>query len=446
MNSDPRVGHLLIRWQQLREQGRAPTVDELCADCPELHDAVNQQIQKLTAATLFNPAGQPAAATKTAPGSWKLSSGDSVTGGPPTLPTLQPGSGAKPGSAAMPSSGSMRGYRLLEQLGGGTFGVVYKALSSGGVEVAVKEIRYSVGDAQAQRELEALELIKRLRHPYLLALHDFWVENDRLYMAMNLADGTLAQLAAQSGPNGMFAAEVLPLFEQAAAALDFLHENHVLHRDIKPANILVMAGVAQVADLGLAKFNPDSVAVSQNLAGTAAYMAPESFGAEFRAESDQYALALCYAEVRLGRQISEGSHVAGVMHWHLFATPDLKGLQPHEEKAVRRALSKNPADRFRSCQEFVRALQAPPPPPQRGSPRRWLAVLARCCWRCRSWRWSSGACGCRRRSSRRLRRLRRPPLRWCGRWALTRTSMAFSRRRPTSRSSWSESYGTTSTW
>jgi serine/threonine protein kinase len=268
----------------------------------------------------------------------------------------------------------MRGYRLLEQLGGGTFGVVYKALSSGGVAVAVKEIRYSVGDAQAQRELEALELIKGLRHPYLLALHDFWVENDRLYMAMNLADGTLAQLAAASGPNGMFPAEALPLFEQAAAALDFLHENHVLHRDVKPANILVMAGVAQVADLGLAKFNPDSVAVSQNLAGTAAYMAPETFRTEFRAESDQYALALCYAEVRLGRQISEGTHVAGVMHWHLFATPDLKGLRPHEEKAVRRALSKNPAERFRSCQEFVQALQAPPPQPR--PPRRWLAVLA----------------------------------------------------------------------
>ena len=134
-----------------------------------------------------------------------------------------------------------------------------------------------------------------------------------------------------------------------------------------------MAGVAQVADLGLAKFNPDSVAVSQNLAGTAAYMAPETFRTEFRAESDQYALALCYAEVRLGRQISEGTHVAGVMHWHLFATPDLKGLRPHEEKAVR--VPEQEPGRALPVLPGVRS-GAGAPPPQPRPPRCWLAVLA----------------------------------------------------------------------
>ncbi|HVS34255.1 MAG TPA: bifunctional serine/threonine-protein kinase/formylglycine-generating enzyme family protein [Gemmataceae bacterium] len=283
---------------------------------------------------------------------------------PPTKPAPSPvGSGAP---------NVIHGYRLLQRLGGGTFGVVYKALSSGGVEAAVKVIQYSLGHPQAQRELEALELIKGLRHPYLLALHDFWIENDRLYMAMALADGTLADLIVAAGPKGMAPADVLPLFEQTAQALDFLHQHHVLHRDIKPANILTLAGFAAVADLGLAKFNPTDVATSQNFAGTAAYMAPETFQNQFRPATDQYALALCYAEARLGRQLCEGSHLMAAMHWQIMAKPELTGLLPHEEQAVRRALSKEPAERFRSCQEFVRALHEPKPAAPRQ--RIWLPM------------------------------------------------------------------------
>jgi len=410
MNSDPRVGHLLIRWQQCRTQGRLLTVDELCADCPELHDAVEEQIRTLTALeaswarahplleatpaeeseeiptqlappksdkpaaadgqvdstpTLIPPAAPPPVVARTVAGPWKTSTPSSS--GDPAAPSLT-------AETLQPTARALHGYRLLEQLGGGTFGVVYRALSSGGVEVAVKEIQYSLDHPQAQRELEALELIKGLRHPYLLALHDFWAENNRLYMAMELADGTLAHMIAAAGPNGLHQAEVLRLFEQAAEALDFLHRHHVLHRDIKPANILTLSGFAKVADLGLAKFHPEGVAVSRTAAGTVAYMAPETARNEFRPAGDQYALALCYAEARLGRQLCEGSHMMAAVHWHIYATPDLKGLSPQEEKAVRRALSKDPAQRFPSCLEFVRALREPAAPP--APRRRWRWILA----------------------------------------------------------------------
>ncbi len=396
MNPDPRIGRLLIRWRQLRNEGRTPTAAELCADCPELQDALDQQIQRLTAleagenqttATLRAPSdeadrekptrlsaeppptdedtddpatlqmppgaktGPPTVVSGTVAGPWKPS-----TGGPPADPA--------PAALGLSDTHNLLGYRLLERLGGGSFGMVYRALSSGGVEVAVKEIRYSAGHFQAQRELEALELIKGLRHPYLLALHAFWIESDHLYMAMELADGSLAQLAGQRGTKEMSQPEVMRIFEEAAEALDFLHQQHVLHRDVKPANILLLRGHTKVADLGLAKFKPEDVSVSQNVAGTPAYMAPETFRNEFRAESDQYALALCYAELRLGRQLCDGAHFAACIAWHLYLAPNLEGVRPHEQQALRRALSKNPADRFPSCQDFVRALQAPRPAPK----------------------------------------------------------------------------------
>jgi serine/threonine protein kinase len=249
----------------------------------------------------------------------------------------------------------------------------------GGVEVAVKEVRYPLDRPESKRELAALELIKTLRHPYLLAVHDFWVENERLYISMELADGTLAQMAAKRKEEGIPPKELLQLFEEAAETLDFLHRHRVLHRDIKPANLLLLGGHMKVADLGLAKHNPDSVAFSHTLAGTPVYMAPETFANEFRAESDQYALALCYAELRLGRRVCVGNNMASVMTWHLSEVPRLDGLRPHEERAVRRALSKKPTERFKSCLEFARALRElepqPPRPPQGKSWKSALALL-----------------------------------------------------------------------
>src|SRR5437763_1236228 len=135
MNSDPRVGHILNRWQQLRRQGRAPSLEELCADCPELHDAIGRQIKARTA----------------------------------------------------PQSPLVRQVCLAE--------------------------------------------------------------NGRLYMAMYLADSTLAERAAEAGPEGIPQPELLQIFEEAAEALDFLHQRRVLHRDVKPANFLLLRGHAKVADL-----------------------------------------------------------------------------------------------------------------------------------------------------------------------------------------------------
>jgi hypothetical protein len=118
------------------------------------------------------------------------------------------------------------GYRLRRPLGRGAFGEVWKAEAPGGVEVAVKLILRDIRPAEAQRELDALQLMKRLRHHNLLALQAFFPLPDRLIIVLELADRSLRGRLAQcqeTGLPGIPPAELLRYFREAAEALDFLH-------------------------------------------------------------------------------------------------------------------------------------------------------------------------------------------------------------------------------
>src|SRR5262245_1888107 len=147
-------------------------------------------------------------------------------------------------------------YQLLELLGRGQFGEVWRAKAPGGVEVAVKVISQPADRETAKRELQALELVKNLRHPCLMATLAFWEHQNKVYIVVELADGTLRDRmkeCKQEGREGVAAEELLRYFEKAAEGLDFLHSKKVFHRDIKPDNILIINGHAKVADFGLAR-------------------------------------------------------------------------------------------------------------------------------------------------------------------------------------------------
>jgi serine/threonine protein kinase len=267
-----------------------------------------------------------------------------------------------PAAEAGPLAKSAGSYRLLKRLGGGAFGDVWESLAPGNFPVAVKVIHRHLDDEAAQRELKALETMRELRHPYLLATHACWADGGRLHIAMDLADSTLRQRLVEcqaEGKPGIPIQELFRYFWEAAEALDFLHRNRVLHRDIKPDNLLLMAGHVKVADFGLARFQEGGGTVEASMvAGTASYMAPEVWEGKVNERSDLYSLAASYVELRLGRRPFDGPTIADLMRQHHEGAPDLAGLPDDERIVLARALSTERAGRYASCVEFVTALRA----------------------------------------------------------------------------------------
>jgi formylglycine-generating enzyme required for sulfatase activity len=246
-------------------------------------------------------------------------------------------------------------YELVQLLGRGGFGEVWKASGPGGFAVAMKFIR--LGDHAGAIELRSLELMKDIRHANLLGVFGAWQRADLLIVAMELADRSLLdrlQETTAQGLPGIPLAELLEYMRDAARGIDHLNGIGVQHRDIKPHNLLLVGGSVKVADFGLAKLLQHTV-TSNTGAMTPAYAAPEFIQGQTSSHSDQYGLAVTYCKLRGGRLPFEGNHFQ-VMAGHATQPPDLTMLPKAERPAVARAMAKEPKERWPSCHAFVEAL------------------------------------------------------------------------------------------
>jgi tRNA A-37 threonylcarbamoyl transferase component Bud32 len=267
--------------------------------------------------------------------------------------------GGQPGAGPDCVGSDGQAYRRFERIGQGSFAEVYRGEAPGGIAVAIKRIIKPLDQQEAREELQALEVVKALRHPFLLATHAYWVAGDQLYVVLELAEGTLRDRLRQIGSHGLPADELVTYVSQAAEAIDYLHAHGVLHRDIKPANLLLLGGYVKVGDFGLARRMPEDQG-SVTGGGTPLYMPPEAWGgvrgARVNQRSDQYSLAMTYAELRLGRRPFPGQTTFEVMMAHCQGTHDLSPLPAAEQRVLARALARQAGERYGSCTEFAQAL------------------------------------------------------------------------------------------
>ncbi|HEV3144264.1 MAG TPA: tubulin-like doman-containing protein [Gemmataceae bacterium] len=268
-------------------------------------------------------------------------------------------------SPAAPIAEPLPGYRLIERIGRGGFGEVWKAEAPGGILKAIKFVYGNLDDATedgrpADQELKALNRVKSVRHPFILSLERYDIIRGQLIIVMELADRNLwdrYRECVDQGSTGIPREELLRYMEEAAEALDLMNSHYqIQHLDIKPQNLFLIHNHVKVADFGLAK---DLEGVQATLTGgiTPVYAAPETFEGRVTRFCDQYSLAIVYQELLTGERPITGGTAKQLMLQHIQAEPKLAAAPACDQPVLRRALAKEAQQRFPSCSEFVQALR-----------------------------------------------------------------------------------------
>jgi len=260
-------------------------------------------------------------------------------------------------------------YRIIEKIGSGGMGVVYRARDERlERDIAIKVLPAgALADEEARKRFrkEAMALSK-LNHPNIAIIHDFNTERDVDFLAMEYISGVTLGEKALSG--AFPEAEVVQVGKQTAEALEAAHEQGMIHRDLKPGNIMITPkGLVKVLDFGLAKlFRPSgtmdttlTLTGTQALTGTLPYMAPEQLeGREVDERTDIHALGAILFELATGKRPYSQETPSEVIQAILHKQPEMPrspGAQISEglERIIFKCLEKEPANRYASAKELL---------------------------------------------------------------------------------------------
>ena len=269
-------------------------------------------------------------------------------------------------------------YTIIEPLGAGGMGEVYKAHDQRlDRDVAIKFVgRWMADDAASlERFDQEARAASALNHPNICSIHDVGENQGRPYLVMELLEGQSLKERIARGP--LDTRELASVACQVCAALQEAHEKGIIHRDIKPANIYLTPGSVKVLDFGLAKraeelagpetpsngAHDPTLSATRPIVGILAYLSPEqAVGWHVDARSDIFSLGVVMYEMAVGRLPFRGKTPAGILGSILTEAPVSPstvsaGVPAKLERVILKAFEKDPARRYSSAAELSADLQ-----------------------------------------------------------------------------------------
>jgi serine/threonine protein kinase len=260
-------------------------------------------------------------------------------------------------------------YRILDELGRGATGVVYRAQDPAiGRIIAIKTIRLSDFTDVSERERLRERLFREaqsagmLSHPNIVTIYDIAEENGLAYIFMECVDGPPLEKVL-NGAEPIPSETALSILRQTATALDYAHQKGIVHRDIKPANILIHERThAKITDFGVAKIMSQQMTQSGVMMGTPNYMSPEQVqGHAVDGRADQFSLAVIAYEMLTGEKPFLADQLPALLFRIVREDPVPpqrlnSTIGPQVEMVLKKALAKSANDRYGACLQFVDAL------------------------------------------------------------------------------------------
>ena len=258
-------------------------------------------------------------------------------------------------------------YKVLEKLGGGGMGVVYKAEDTKLKRiVALKFLPPSImaGEAEKTRFVHEAQAAAALNHPNICTIYEIDEIEGQSFIAMEFVEGQSLKEKIEAGPLKLD--EVLEIAMQVAEGLQAAHEKQITHRDIKPANIMLTTkDQAKIMDFGLAKLAERTVITKEGMTlGTVAYMSPEQGrGEEVNHRTDIWSFGVVLYEMITGQHPFKGEYEQAVMYSIMNEEPEpITGLRtgvPMElERIVNKALAKKTSLRYQNVADLLVDLRA----------------------------------------------------------------------------------------
>ncbi len=260
-------------------------------------------------------------------------------------------------------------YEILQELGKGAMGVVYKAKDPQiNRTIALKILREDrvTSEDFVQRFLKEAMAIGRLSHPNIVTIYDVGQDHDTIYLAMEYLEGRPFNDIIRE--KNLSFTEIAELAVQLAECLDYAHKKGIVHRDIKPSNIMLSPeGKVKLTDFGIARI--EDPAMNQQtrageILGTPVYMSPEQvMGQQLDGRSDLYSLGVILYELAAGKRPYSGENLAAIFRAITLDTPEDPGtinpsMPPALASLVMKGLNKDAAQRFQTGEEMAAAYRA----------------------------------------------------------------------------------------